>query len=244
MENCCESLVKYFMVFFNILFILAGCILIGFGAWSQVDAKDFLNFLGDNYVNTPIFLMIVGGVIFVVAFMGCCGAWKESKCLIYTYAFFLAVILVAQIGAGIAAYMLKGELDTEVVKNMNAGMTNYNKSAEFDGVTHTWDIVQNELHCCGVENYTDWTRERSDIFPKGQVPDSCCVGGQVEGCGAKPNSEVEKFEQGCYSLFKAKFIDNIAIVGGVALGVAAIELAIVLFACCLGKRMGYTSQYV
>ena len=37
---------------------------------------------------------------------------------------------------------------------------------------------------------------------------------QVEGCGAKPNTEVEKFEQGCYSLFKAKFIDNIAIVGG------------------------------
>jgi len=30
----------------------------------------------------------------------------------------------------------------------------------------------------------------------------------------------------------------------VALGVAGIELAIVLFACCLGKRMGYTSQYV
>ena len=48
-------------------------------------------------MNTPIFLMIVGGVIFLVAFMGCCGAWKESKCLIYTYAFFLAIILVAQV---------------------------------------------------------------------------------------------------------------------------------------------------
>ena len=39
MENCCESLVKYFMVFFNILFILAGCILIGFGAWIQLGAE-------------------------------------------------------------------------------------------------------------------------------------------------------------------------------------------------------------
>jgi len=186
--------------------------------------------------------MIVGGVIFVVAFMGCCGAWKESKCLIYTYAFFLAVILVAQIGAGIAAYMLKGDLDTEVVKNMNAGMTNYQKGPEFSGVTDTWDVVQKELHCCGVQNSTDWTRERSDIFPDGQLPNSCCVGGQVKGCGANP--DVDKYDVGCYSLFKAKFIDNIAVVGGVALGVAGIELAIVLFACCLGKRMGYTSQYV
>merc|ERR1712012_1048503 len=133
---------------------------------------------------------------------------------IYTYAFFLAVILVAQIGAGIAAYMLKGDLDAEVVKNMNKGMENYEKP-DFDGVTTTWDIVQNELHCC--------------------------VGGQKKGCG---KTDAEKFEVGCYSLFKTKFIDNIAIIGAVALGVAGIELAIVLFACCLGKRMGYTSQYV
>jgi hypothetical protein len=111
----------------------------------------------------------------------------------------------------------------------------------FEGVTHTWDIVQNQLHCCGVESPNDWTRERNETFPAGQVPDSCCVEGQVEGCG---KTDVKKFEDGCYSLFKTKFIDNIAIVGGVALGVAAIELAIVLFACCLGKRMGYTSQYV
>ena len=39
----------------------------------------------------------------------------------------------------------------QVVKNMNAGMKNYGIGTEYDGVTHTWDIVQNELHCCGVE---------------------------------------------------------------------------------------------
>ena len=42
----------------------------------------------------------------------------------------------------------------QVVKNMNAGMSNYGKGTEFEGVTHTWDIVQNELHCCGVEACT------------------------------------------------------------------------------------------
>merc|ERR1711936_1554170 len=101
-----------------------------------------------------------------------------SKCLIYTYAFFLAVILVAQIGAGIAAYMLKGDLDAEVVKNMNKGMENYEKP-NFDGVTTTWDIVQKELQCCGVENSTDWANTRPDMFTAKQTPDSCCVGGQV-----------------------------------------------------------------
>lgn len=243
MENCCESMVKYFMVFFNILFTIAGCVLIGFGAWSQIAAKNYLNFLGENYVNTPIFLMVVGGIIFIVAFVGCCGACQENKCLIYTYAFLLAVILVAQIGAGIAAYVLKGDLNNEVSKNMKSGMDNY-KKADFSGVTDTWDIVQKELACCGVDAPVDWHTKREDLFKVGEFPDSCCKAGMVEGCGKQLNATAAVFQDGCYQLFKTQFVDNIAIIGGVALGVAAVELLIVLFACCLGRRMGYTNQYV
>ena len=60
METCCESLVKYFMIIVNIIFALIGAVLIGFGAYAQIEAKDYLNFLGDNYVNTPIFIIILG----------------------------------------------------------------------------------------------------------------------------------------------------------------------------------------
>jgi len=242
MENCCESLVKYFMVFFNILFTIAGCVLLGFGAWSQVDAKNYLNFLGDNYVQTPIFLMVVGGVIFAVAFLGCCGACRESKCLIHTYACLLAVIIVAQVGAGIAAFLLKGDLDVEVTKNMEAGMTNYGNGAEFDGVTKAWDIVQENYECCGVQGQADWHAERPDRFNVTETPDSCCKGGHVAACGA--DAGAAKFQEGCYGKFKDFFVDNIAIVGGAALGVAAVELVIVLLACCIGRRMGRGEMYV
>lgn len=257
MENCCESLVKYFMIFWNILFFFAGCILIGFGIWSQVGAKDYLNFLGDNYVNTPIFLIIVGGIIFVIAFFGCCGAWMEKRWMINTYAVFLGIILVAQIGAGIAAYMLKGDLNTEVVNNMNKGMMNYGKEGS-DGVTHTWDLVQSKLHCCGVEGMDDWHVNRNDTYGKGETPDSCCVNENseiVQGCGTKKTTvepgvttelpQVLKYKEGCYEKFKAEFIDNIAVIGGVALGVAGLEFLVVLIACCLGRRMGgLGGQYV
>ena len=60
METCCESLVKYFMIICNIIFALIGAVLIGFGAYAQIEAKDYLNFLGNNYVNTPIFIIILG----------------------------------------------------------------------------------------------------------------------------------------------------------------------------------------
>jgi len=242
MENCCESIVKYFMVLCNILFALAGIILIGFGAYAQIAAKDYLNFLGDNYVNTPIFVIILGGVIFAIALFGCCGAWQENKCLIYTYGTILFFILIAQVAAGIAAFALKGDLENEITKNMNKGLGNY-RAEGYEGVTTTWDLVQKNLHCCGVQNYGDW--KNVTLFENGGVPDSCCKAGEIEGCGKGPDVDPETiFSEGCFTLFNAEFNDNLTIVGAVALGIAVGEIIAIAFSCCLGKRVGRGGAYV
>ena len=81
----------------QLIFALVGLVLMGFGIYVQLEAKDYLNFLGDNYTNTPVFIIILGAIIFVVAFFGCCGAIKENKCMMYTYGFLLFVILIAQV---------------------------------------------------------------------------------------------------------------------------------------------------
>jgi len=240
MENCCESIVKYFMVLCNILFALAGIILIGFGAYAQIAAKDYLNFLGDNYVNTPIFIIILGGVVFAIALFGCCGAWKENKCLIYTYGTILFFILIAQVAAGIAAFALRGPLKTEISKNMEKGLENYHKEG-YDGVTTTWDLVQQSLHCCGVNSYTDW---QNVTQLAGGVPDSCCKVGHEEGCGKAPVDAEKMFSEGCFTLFNDEFNSNLTIVGAVALGIAAGEIIAIIFACCLGKSIGRGGAYV
>jgi len=240
MENCCESLVKYFMVLCNILFALAGIILIGFGAYAQIAAKDYLNFLGDNYVNTPIFVIILGGVIFAIALFGCCGAWKENKCLIYTYGTILFFILIAQIAAGIAAFALQGPLKAEITKNMEKGQLNYGQEG-FEGVTTTWDLVQKNLHCCGVNNWDDW---KNVTQMAGGVPDSCCKVGQEEDCGKAPVEAKDVFTEGCFTLFNNEFNSNLTIVGAVALGIAVGEIIAIAFSCCLGKRVGRGGAYV
>ncbi len=40
--------------------------------------SQYLDFLGDQFFNTPIFLVVVGCIIFFVAFFGCCGAIKVT----------------------------------------------------------------------------------------------------------------------------------------------------------------------
>ena len=68
--------------------------------------------------------------------------------MVYTYTALVAVIILAQFGAGIAAFLLRGNLETSIDTNMVAAQQNYGKEG-YEGVTGTWDWVQQELDCCG-----------------------------------------------------------------------------------------------
>ena len=50
-----------------------------------------LDFLGNEFLSAPMLFIIVGVVIFLVAFFGCCGAIKENNCMMITvwYLFFI-----------------------------------------------------------------------------------------------------------------------------------------------------------
>jgi len=229
------------MIVANLIFLIAGFILIGLGAYTQIQAKDYLNFLGDDYTNTPVFIMVVGGAILLIAALGFFGACKESKCIIYTYAVVLVIIVIAQFGAGIAAFVLKGDVETVIEKKMKEGMDNYGKE-ESKGVSDTWDLVQSNYHCCGVTNSSDWATALPAQFQAGQAPDSCCQGGIVEECGKTTGTNF--YPDGCFEKFKEDFVGNIGIVGGAAFGIAVCEVLAALFACYLGKRMGGSNQYV
>ena len=95
--------------------------------------------------------------------------------MVYTYSVIVLAILLAQFGAGIAAFVLKGDLNDTIESNMVDGMNNYG-TEEHGGVTDTWDFVQQELKCCGVDTYTDWGKVQgwSQYNNSITVPDSCC----------------------------------------------------------------------
>ena len=116
-----------------------------------------------------------------------------------------------QIGAGIAAFAVKGDLNNVIKDNMNKGMTNYEEDG-FKGVTETWDYVQNQFECCGVTDWNDWKNQTK--FKPDSVPDSCCKGGQVENCGKNAQDSTKFNTNGCFSKFSDLFVGNLAYVGG------------------------------
>lgn len=58
------------------------------GIWVSVDGGSFLQLLGPfssqgmQFVNVGFFCIAIGSVLVLMGFLGCCGAHKESKCLL------------------------------------------------------------------------------------------------------------------------------------------------------------------
>lgn len=67
---------------------LGGGTLLGVGIWVSLDGESFLDIFGAlsssvlQVVNVGYFLIVIGAILLVIGFLGCCGAQKESKCLL------------------------------------------------------------------------------------------------------------------------------------------------------------------
>jgi len=126
---------------------------------------------------------------------------------------------------------------------------NNETNPEVMDIRRSWNVVQHDLQCCGVQNYTDWLNAATVPFNETVVPSSCCIDGIVMGCAkditsATTPQQAEKiiFTQGC--LHKA--VDNIAIshIGAVGIGLSSVELLGVICACLLARSIRFSYETV
>lgn len=64
-----------------------GLLIAGALTYVNIDKADhFMDKVNEqvNFSAPPIVLMVIGSIIFVIAFFGCCGAIQESHCMIVT----------------------------------------------------------------------------------------------------------------------------------------------------------------
>lgn len=250
MANCCDSMLKYIVFLFNFAFFATGCILIGIGAYVQIQMKNYFDFLGNPFLNSSVIFIIIGCIILVVAFFGCCGACTENACMLYTYSTLMALILCVEIGLAVTIYIFKGDARDFVSNAMQKGMQNYDTAAQSEhaGVTETWNIVQADFHCCGVESYKDWGNVTFGQSSR-NVPQSCCIT-SVAGCGDKILTQDETtaaktiYTNGCFKKLEGVIMDNVAAVAGVGVGIAVFQVLAVIVSCFLAANMRRKDNYV
>ncbi|XP_059141094.1 CD63 antigen-like [Physella acuta] len=221
--------VKYLLFLFNLIFVIAGIGLIAAGAYVKIKLTEYYEFFGSNYMGPGILLIIVGVIIFLLAFFGCCGAIKENYCLTMTFAVSLGIIFVLEIAGGIAGFVLRDDIENEIEKVLVDSFKSYNKSS---GIRDTWDTLQKDFHCCGANNFSDW---QTNLAYLGQYPASCC---KTTGCDTTFGDQNQAvYHEGCRSAFEGWLKDKVAIIGGVGIGLAFVQVVGILFACCLARAI-------
>jgi len=221
----CYNCLKYLMFVFNFIFWLVGCALLAVGIWAKVDESSFSELIDDPQLMRSLsiaayVIIAVGAIVMVLGFLGCCGAIRESQCMLATFFIFLFIIFSTLLAVGIYVYieikpdpeMLKGEIK----KAWTADVNSYYNSTD---AKKRLDAARDEFHCCGSEQ-GDMVKTWGVI----KAGEACGQYVTSEGCATKVYEKTHQYLKKYLVIFV-----------GVAFGIATIMLLGMIFSmllCC------------
>ncbi|KAL4714050.1 hypothetical protein ACJJTC_008404 [Scirpophaga incertulas] len=173
--GCGTSFVKYVLFFFNLVVALLGLAVIGVGVAFLLNWAPVKDELQAHLTVAPWVFIIIGAIMFIIAFFGCCGAIRESHCMVVTYAIFLLVIIIMQVILAVLMFTY-GESIKESLQTGISGL--WNKRSRDAAASEVFNNIQAQLQCCGNNGPADYFNVGLDK--------SCCdptaLGTQVVGC--------------------------------------------------------------
>jgi len=262
MEGCLPKTVKFLLFITNFLVFILGIVTLGFGIWVLVDKPSFLNLFEDAqevldnnnihtegfdisvYASAPIVLIIVAVIVSLIAFFGCFGALKESKCLLITYFIIVLCIFIAFIVGAVLVY--QGKFESEIKDPLTDSIKYYKDTSDEvhdKAFRDIWNTVQEELRCCGVNNASDWKVAQDTAGwekPGYNKPKGCCTrmkdgdiatDNEEEECRKAPYSDMSKYNfEGCYTTIVDEIKNHQDKIFGAAIGTVVVMFMNLLFA--------------
>jgi len=226
--GCGNKCVKYLVFFFNFLVFVVGAAILGVSLAVRFsnDAQKYFEKLlskveggGVDISNMyiPLYvLMAIGALLLLTGFLGCCGAFTENTCLLSLFFAIILILFIAELGCGIAILVNKTSFENKINDVIKGQIGKYYTLPLPPDERAPIDEMQTKLKCCGCINETDY----GGIPPK--TPDSC-----------RPNPSSKNYPEGCCSKVWREAEGQLAIVGGVAIGILVIELLAMIFSCIL-----------
>ncbi|XP_075220092.1 CD63 antigen-like [Lycorma delicatula] len=226
MDSFGMSCVKYLLFVFNLLFAISGIVIFTVGVLIQQMYYTYQQFIDDKFFSAPMLLIAVGVIVFIVAFFGCCGAIRESNFMLITFAILLCVIFITEVAGGVTGYLMQDDIHDMLESRMTTAMEKYNITKDY---TNSWDVLQFDLQCCGVNEPKDWEK----VLKSPTLPHSCCSNIPVEDQCTYDKA----YQKGCLQSLQTTLEHNTVLVGGFGVGVACVQLVGVIFACCLARSI-------
>ncbi|TDG96538.1 hypothetical protein EPR50_G00229880 [Perca flavescens] len=216
-----ELCVKYALFIFNFVFWLAGTGVLAVALWLRFDSRTVGLFESEDSPTvffTGVYILIAAGALMmVVGFLGCCGAIKESPCMLGLFFLFLLLIFAVEVAAGIRGLSNKDRVVEDFTEFYKQTYSNY-KDTKQDALKETLRLIHFGLDCCG---------------PTGTVIDAAKdICPQQEGLALLVTKS-------CPAAIDEMFNNKLHIIGGVGIGIGVIVIFGMIFSmmlCCAIKK--------
>jgi len=167
----CGCMEKWFLSTVNVLLFILGVAELGAGIYAMT--SNTTTWTGSDL---PKFAMIMGGIVALIAFLGCCGAAKENRCLLWSYAFVLFWIILAQT-SGLTVCAIGSSYTQEFLSECWTKLSTDDQAK-----------IEENYHCCSFDGNSD------DAIPSDKAAYDLCVEEHsewTESCWQKAHDDVE-----------------------------------------------------
>uniref|UniRef100_UPI00398E4A8A tetraspanin 36 n=1 Tax=Pristiophorus japonicus TaxID=55135 RepID=UPI00398E4A8A len=228
---------KSVLICLNLIFWAAGGVLTYVGVILLSTFKNYNHFFEDKYTVLPAVGIIgIALVMFVIGIIGCCATLKESRCGLGLFLFILLIIFAAEVSVFVLGFIYRRQVHEGVTKSMAVVFAKYNgKNSESRAV----DYMQEQMDCCGINNYTYW--ETMEWFKVNRtVPLSCCKS-QFSNCTGSPSHPELLNSAGCEVKLEIGLESILSCAMLVILGFAIIQFFGMISICVIGCRQKHTN---
>ncbi|XP_053194736.1 tetraspanin 35 [Scomber japonicus] len=242
----CFGFLKVMMFIFNGIIFLAGAAILGVGIWVKVDSGSILSFLGkiedapaelNQVLNVGYLLIAIGLLLLVIGFLGCCGAVRESRCMLMLFFIIVLVVFIAEVAGAVVILVFRPLADELFKKFGTAAVKNIQKDyGKNPDITGLWNTTMTTLKCCGFYNATDFVGSPYYEDHNSQYPPQCCSTMNNNPCN-QTMIDSGMGVTGCFPMIKRLIDDNAIVIVGVALGIAALEICAMVVSMTLYCRI-------
>lgn len=172
--------IKYLLFALNVLFWIFGVLMILVGAYAKNEKS--LGKIGSSlpwFMDPANLFIIIGSIVFTLAFLGCIGSLRENICVLRTFEYTIDVLLLLEVALAVYVYVDRKRVKNNVEDVLKETIPKYRDDPDLQSII---DWVQETIKCCGITNENDWNNNeyfncsntKNNSPEKCGVPYSCC----------------------------------------------------------------------
>jgi CD63 antigen len=229
--SCGATLIKYLLFFFNLLWLALGVAILYFGIRITSFSGDLHGIVENSIKTGAIVVLVAGSIIFLIAFLGCCGACKENSCMLTTYGGIILILVIVQCVGAYLAFHYRSKIEGDIKDGFQEQFRKYN-TVDND-IRKAIQNIQKEFECCGYDSPNDY----KSILGTNKWPASCCGESFDSNANATCSSGKSPYSKGCIDAVSGILMKTLGGLGGVAIALVLIQLLIIVSACCLAREV-------